>query len=137
MNKTFSEGPSLTMLYGEQIGPEIIRAAKKYGVSAQDVAAVLESRPEMMGVGEQFTSVFQSIAKGVGEAAPGIGAAIQAIRSGKAIQPVAPAAPVVAPGMINTPFGPVSPLMIAIPVAGVLGFILIKEMKKADKRRKR
>lgn len=136
MNKQFNEAPSLTMLYGESIGPEIMRAARKYGVRPADVAAVIESRPELMGVGEGFANVFQAISKGVGEAAPGIGAAITAMRSGKPIAATPAPAPVVSQGMINTPFGPISPLMLAIPAAGILGFILIKQMKKADKRRK-
>lgn len=136
MNKNFTEAPSLTMLYGEQIGPEIIAAARKYGVDPSDVTAVLESRPDMMGVGEGFATVFKSIGEGIGQAAPGIGAAVQAIRSGKPIQAVAQPSPVVSQGMINTPFGPVSPLMLAIPAAGILGFILIKKMKKSSKKRK-
>lgn len=136
MNKIFTEGPSLTMLYGSEIGPEIVRAARKYGVNPADVAAYLEERPEIMGVGENFATVFESIGKAVGQAAPGIGAAVQAIRAGKPIPTTPAATPATAPGMINTPWGQVSPLMIALPIAGILGIMLVKKMAKADKKRK-
>lgn len=136
MNKTFTEAPSLTMLYGEEIGPEIVKAARKYGVDPADVAQVLQERPDLMGVGEGFATVFKSISEGVGAAAPGIGAAVNAIRAGKPIQAANVPAPVVSQNTIQTPFGPVSPLMIALPVAGILGFILIKQMNKASKKRR-
>lgn len=134
MNKTFSEAPSLTMLYGADIEREIFKAARKYNVRPDAVANMIESNPALMGE-SKFLESFQTIAKSVGDAAPGIGQAINAIRSGKAITPaVQPAAP--AMQTINTPFGPVSPLMLALPVAGILGFMLIKQMKKADKKRR-
>jgi len=135
MNQVFNEIPSLSLLYGDSIGPEIVAAARKYGVSPAVVADILENNPDLMGVGEGFSNVFSAISQGVGQAAPGIGAAINAIRSGNAINAAPAPAPVVSQGMINTPFGPVSPLMLAIPAAGILGFILIKQMKKASKKR--
>jgi hypothetical protein len=40
-------------------------------------------------------------------------------------------------GVINTPFGPMSPMMIGIPIAGIVGFLLIRKMRKHDRKRKR
>jgi hypothetical protein len=126
------EMPSLTMLYGDSIQDEISRQAAMFNVSPDDVRAQLEQHPEYMGAVN--TEGVANVLKAVGQGATQAATMVSSL--GKpAVAPGGTAAP--AKTTWNILGYQVSPAMVLIPAAGIIGFMVVRSMKRADGRGRR
>lgn len=114
------EDATLTALFGEDVESDIAAVARETNLPISTVRSlVTEYAPELMGAetapkGSAFANVFESMARGIGAAAPGIAQAIK----GQSSTAIAPA-----------PAAAFDPMKLLIP-AGIGIVLLLLIMKK-------